>query len=847
MRIDRPPYWVWQFDRWNLLVAVVLLGAVVITAATGGGAPAVTTPTITQPTAGAALNYAAPGAIAGRAAPGALVRVYDGDTLLGETTADQAGYYRFSLPTLGPGPHTLTTRVYDARGNLIASSEPVTINIVGAPPTPTPTSPKPTVPAPTATVAPRPTVVPPTLAGLSDGGQWPAGKPGELSGTAAPGTKIQIFDGDKLLGETTAGPDGKWRLALPALTEGAHALTARAVSPDGVVLASSQPLKVTAVTVAPPAFAGLSDGGQWPAGKPGELAGTAAPGTKIQIFDGDKLLGETTAGPDGKWRLALPALTEGAHALTARAVSPDGVVLASSQPLKVTAVTVAPPAFAGLSDGGQWPAGKPGELSGTAAPGTKIQIFDGDKLLGETTAGPDGKWRLALPALTEGAHALTARAVSPDGVVLAASEPIKIVVAPATATPAPTPTATTVPTATPVPTATLVPGAETATVVEGTPITLSGTAGPGTKLRIYDGETQIGETVTDVDGQWRLTLPPLAVGQHMLTARVYDAAGKLVSSSTPLYLTVTPGKGTPGAGVTPTTPGKTPAAPIVLPEITNLKPGAQLPATAPGLLEGTAEPGSTVRIYDGDKLIAEVVTGKDGKWRVLLPALGEGPHALTVRGVAPDGTEQLGAVPVPVTIVPGPTATPVTPVPGGAAAPTPMISRPAGALGSSQPVLSGTAAPRSTVRIYEGDFLLGETQADARGRWVFVPPIALAVGKHTLRVVGVGPDGREIPGGTIEVTVAEGATGLKPLTFAPSTGKAPSPVGILQGSAPPDTLVSIYEGETFLAQVLADMKGQWQYSLPARTRSGQHTYHIVVTTRDGVNLYRSESAAVTIN
>ncbi|MDQ1301611.1 MAG: large repetitive protein [Chloroflexota bacterium] len=790
MRIDRPPYWLWQFDRWNLLVAVVLLGAVVITAATGGGAPAALTPTITQPAAGAALNYAAPGAIAGRTAPGARVRVYDGDTLVGETTAEPAGSYRFSLPTLGPGPHTLTTRVYDAKGNLLATSEPITINIVGGPvaqATPTPAAPQPTVaaPAPTATApaptpTPRPTVAPPTVTGLSEGGQLPAGKPGELSGTAAPGTKIQIYDGDKLIGETTAGPDGKWSLTLPPLSAGAHILKARAVAPDGNVLAESAPIKVTAVTVAPPAFTGLTEGGQLPAGKPGELSGTAAPGTKIQIYDGDKLIGETTAGPDGKWSLTLPPLTEGAHTLKARAVAPDGNVLAESAPIKVTAA---------------------------AATATAT----------------------AQPTATATTQPTATATRAPT----------------ATATPSPAPTQT----ATALPTATLVPGAEVVTLTEGAPISLSGSAAPGTKLRIYDGETLIGETIADADGQWRLTLPPLTVGQHMLTARVYDAAGKLVSSSTPLYVIVVP-KSAPGAGtpsVTPVTPGKTPVATVTRPEITNLKPGAQLPATAPGLLEGTAEPGSTVRIYDGDKLIAEVVVGPDGKWRILLPALSAGVHALSVRVVAPDGTEQLGAVAVPVTVVPGPTATPVTPSAGVAAVVTPMISRPAGALGSSQPALSGTAAPRSVVRIYEGDYLIGETQADARGRWVFVPPIALAVGKHTLRVTSVGPDGKEVPGGTIEVIVAEGATGLKPLTFAPSTGKAPSAVGVLQGSAPPDTIVSIYEGAAVLAKVLADAKGQWQYALPAKTRAGQHTYRIEVATRDDVTLYRSEPTSVTIN
>ncbi|MGC8782168.1 MAG: hypothetical protein ACP5UQ_15005, partial [Anaerolineae bacterium] len=153
----------------------------------------------------------------------------------------------------------------------------------------------------------------------------------------------------------------------------------------------------------------------------------------------------------------------------------------------------------------------------------------------------------------------------------------------------------------------------------------------------------------------------------------------------------------------------------------------------------------------------------------------------------------------------------------------------------------------STVRIYDGDVLLGETRANAQGRWYFVPAVALAIGKHTLRATMIGADGKEVAGGSVELTVAEGATGLKPLTFAPSTGKAPSAIGLLQGVVPPDTLVSVYEGNTLLARLVADARGRWQYALPARTPRGRHSYRIVVTTRDGVLLYQSDLIPITIS
>ncbi len=129
------PRLLWQpgLDVISAAVSVALSAVVVVTAATGNAtvSPVASTPTISQPAAGSGLSGAAPGAIVGQAPPGSVVEVYDGDKKLGETKADQAGNYRFSLPTLAPGQHSLSTRTNDANGNRIASSAPIPVTVSG--------------------------------------------------------------------------------------------------------------------------------------------------------------------------------------------------------------------------------------------------------------------------------------------------------------------------------------------------------------------------------------------------------------------------------------------------------------------------------------------------------------------------------------------------------------------------------------------------------------------------------------------------------------------------------------------------------------------------------------------
>ena len=96
----------------------------------------------------------------------------------------------------------------------------------------------------------------------------------------------------------------------------------------------------------PPTFHCLPQGMQWPSGMPAMLGGTAPAGSKVQVFDDDRLVGDTVGRSDGKWSLPLPALPFGDHFLTLRAFRPDGALLGESVPTKVTVVGLGTPTIA---------------------------------------------------------------------------------------------------------------------------------------------------------------------------------------------------------------------------------------------------------------------------------------------------------------------------------------------------------------------------------------------------------------------------------------------------------------------------------------------------------------------
>ena len=87
----------------------------------------------------------------------------------------------------------------------------------------------------------------------------------------------------------------------------------------------------------------------------------------------------------------------------------------------------------------------------------------------------------------------------------------------------------------------------------------------------------------------------------------------------------------------------------------------------------------------------------------------------------------------------------------------PVIKLPAAGLKASEPLtLEGTGTPGSTVTVYDGDQVVGETTVAPDGTWqITLPPPA--AGAHSLVAKQVGADGKEqAASAPVELTVADG-------------------------------------------------------------------------------------------
>ncbi|WP_121124944.1 Ig-like domain-containing protein [Pseudomonas aeruginosa] len=699
-----------------------------------------------------------------------------------------------------------------------------------------------------------------------------------LSGTAEAGVTIVITDGNgNPIGQTTADANGNW------------SFTPGTPLPDGTVVNvvardaagnSSPATSITVDGVAPSAPVVEPSNGS-------ELSGTAEPGSSVTLTDGNgNPIGQTTADANGNW------------SFTPSTPLPDGTVVNvvardaagnSSPPASVTVDAVAPATPTVDPSNGT-------TLSGTAEPGATVTLTDGNgNPIGQVTADGSGNWTFTPSTPLPNGTVVNATATDPSGnasspasVTVDAVAPAAPVVNPSngaaisgTAEPGATVTLTDgsgnpigqvtadgsgnwsfTPT-TPLPNGTVVNATATDasgnasagssvtvdSVAPATPVvnpsngtTLSGTAEPGATVTLTDGNgNPIGQVTADGSGNWSFTpSTPLADGT-VVNATATDPAGN-----------------TSGQGST-TVDGVAPATPTV-----NLSNGSSL--------GGTAEPGSTVILTDGNgNPIAEVTADGSGNWTytpstpiangtvvnvVAQDAAGNSspPATVTVDSSAPpapvinpsngvviSGTAEAGATvtltdaggnPIGQVTADGSgnwSFTPGTPLANGtviiatATDPTGNTSAPASttvdAVAPPAPVIdpsngttiSGTAEAGAKVILTDGNGNpIGETTADGSGNWTFTPATPLANGT-VVNAVAQDPAGNTGPQGSTTVDAV-----------APNTPVVnPSNGNLLNGTAEPGSTVTLTDGNgNPIGQTTADGSGNWSFTPGSQLPNG---------------------------
>ncbi|HBO1233377.1 TPA: BapA prefix-like domain-containing protein, partial [Pseudomonas aeruginosa] len=691
--------------------------------------------------------------LSGTAEAGVTIVITDGNgNPIGQTSADANGNWSFTPGSQLPDGTVVNVVARDTAGN---SSPATSITVDG--------------------VAPNAPVVEP-----SNGS--------ELSGTAEPGSSVTLTDGNgNPIGQTTADANGNWSFTPSTPLPDGTVVNVVARDAAGNV---SSPASVTVDAVAPATPTVDPSNGT-------TLSGTAEPGSSVTLTDGNgNPIGQVTADGSGNWTFTPSTPLPNGTVVNATATDPSGNV---SSPASVTVDAVAPATPVVNPSNGS-------TLSGTAEPGATVTLTDGNgNPIGQVTADGSGNWSFTPGTPLANGTVVNATATDASGNTSPGSSVTVDSVAPATPVVNPS---------------------------NGT--TLSGTAEPGSSVTLTDGSgNPIGQVTADGSGNWSFTpSTPLADGT-VVNATATDPAGNTsgqgsttvdgVAPATPTVnlsngsslsgtaepgstVILTDGNGNPIAEVTADGSGNwtyTPSTPIANGTVVNVvaqdaagnnSPGAsvtvdsQAPA-APVLnpsngttLSGTAEPGATVTLTDGNgNPIGQVTADGSGNWS-FTPGTPL-PNGTVVNATASDPT--------------GNTSAPASTTVDSVAPAAPVVNPSNGA------EISGTAEPGATVTLTDGSGNpIGQVTADGSGNWSFTPSTPLADGT-VVNATATDPAGNTGGQGSTTVDAIAPATPTVNLSNGSS----------LSGTAEPGSTVILTDGNgNPIAEVTADGSGNWTYT-----------------------------------
>nr|WP_228732642.1 Ig-like domain-containing protein [Pseudomonas sp. P42] len=690
--------------------------------------------------------------------PGDKVTIIDGGVEIGEAIVGDDGRWEFTPdPALTEGPHPITVIVTDPAGNASEPSDPYIVIVDTTAPV------KPGIG--TGGIEEAIDNVGTIIGDIGNGGVTDDDTPTFSGGGLQPGDKVTIIDGGVEIGEAIVGDDGRWEFTPdPALTEGPHPITVIVTDPAGNASEPSDPYIVIVDTTAPvkpgigtggieeaidnvgPITGDIGNGGRTDDGTPTFGGGGLQPGDKVTIIDGGVEIGEAIVGDDGRWEFTPdPALTEGPHPITVIVTDPAGNASEPSDPYIVIVDTLAPAAptidsvfddqgtTTGPINSGDTTDDAQPLISGTAEAGSTVIIYDNGNEIGRTIANPDGSWNYTpIPPLLNGPHDLTAQAQDSVGNISDSSNNVDFDLVAGGTPPAPAINQVFDDIADGV--GNIMPGGST----NDTEPDVSGTGEALSTINLFANGVLVGTTTADDQGRWSITPnPPLTEGLNNLTATATNAAGNesAPTGEYPINVDITPPAAADASELEDNVGAIT--GPITSGDTTD----DNTPT-----FSGTAEPNTTLIIYDNGVEIDRVPVDGNGDWSFTpAPPLADGAHSFSTEVVDAAGNRSPQSTPIDFTVDTSAVAISIEQAldnvgPNQA----PLAS--GGVTDDSTPTLTGQATPGSMVNIYlNGVLHQANVPVNAAGQWEYTFAPALAEGNHVFNASVVTPAGGESP------------------------------------------------------------------------------------------------------
>lgn len=161
------------------------------------------------------------------------------------------------------------------------------------------------------------------------------------------------------------------------------------------------------------------------------------------------------------------------------------------------------------------------------------------------------------------------------------------------------------------------------------------------------------------------------------------------------------------------------------------------------------------------------------------------------------------------------------------------------------PTITGTAEANSTVKVYDGETLIGTVTADGSGNWTLIPTTALSDGSHAITATSIDAAGNvSAASNTVNITIDSTAP-LAPVITGPEDGTVTSDnTPTITGTAEANSTVKVYDRGTLIGTVTADGSGNWTLTPPTALVDGTHS--ITATATDALGNVSSESNVVNI-